>query len=310
MGFDSEECEDTQTRTIISSPTFRLLTTMNYTFFNPEDLQHEPESSSQTHHLLEQWERITNQLLDLQRRRLREAAGALGWTDVACRLSSPDVGLKDAIEGAGRESYACLGRPVVRRGFMRTMRVRILVNRNGEIEVDIPSGQGEDKSQLVPDLSIKIDNYTINPFTLSISASSPQSLVTIDTQPTLVTLFTQHKTTYRAPYTSARSRAQPPLEPTHLPTDREVLLFNSQHEIMEASLSSVYFNRGGTWITPSAENGGMQSVTKLYALCKGWCKEGIVRLDEIKAGEVVWLSNAVRGFFPGVLDNCAYHVTL
>lgn len=38
-------------------------------------------------------------------------------------------------------------------------------------------------------------------------------------------------------------------------------------------------------------------MTRRLALEKGWCKEGVVSREEVREGEVVVLSNAVRGFW-------------
>ena len=43
----------------------------------------------------------------------------------------------------------------------------------------------------------------------------------------------------------------------------------------------------------------MQSVTRMHALEKQWCVEGVVERDSVTDGEIVWLGNAVRGFFAG-----------
>jgi hypothetical protein len=43
----------------------------------------------------------------------------------------------------------------------------------------------------------------------------------------------------------------------------------------------------------------MKSVSAMYALTRGWCEEGVVKVPSVRDGEIVWLGNAVRGFFHG-----------
>lgn len=123
-------------------------------------------------------------------------------------------------------------------------------------------------------------------------------IVYIDTVRSTPSDFTVHKTNFRKPYDEARARAGI----THSgPLQAEVLLYNQDQEIMEASLSAAYFFRGGRWLTPSGTCGGNASVTRRLALEAGLCKEGVVTVDQVKEGEQMWLSNAVRGFFCGII---------
>ncbi|OQV02958.1 hypothetical protein CLAIMM_08066 isoform 2 [Cladophialophora immunda] len=192
------------------------------------------------------------------------------------------------------------------RGFLRDLRVRVLMSRDGQLAVEC-TVMGADRP--LSTLTRAVDMYTSCPFAATVpgegeqrGAATPPCHVTVDAQPTRTSLFTRHKTTHRAPYDDARARAgSPPLLPTTSPTAREVLLSNAAGQVTEASLSAVYFLRGGAWLTPRSDCGGLQSVTRLYALEAGWCDEGIVPVHEVAEGEVVWLSNAVRGFFPGVV---------
>lgn len=91
---------------------------------------------------------------------------------------------------------------------------------------------------------------------LSMPASSgPQWALHLDTEPTPPSSFTSLKTTHRPQYTSSRARALPaeaglteqnPSGGTY----HEVLMFNSVGEMTEGSTTSLYFFRGGRWVTP------------------------------------------------------------
>ena len=65
---------------------------------------------------------------------------------------------------------------------------------------------------------------------------------------------------------------------------------------MEGSITTPYFFRGGEWVTPPAADGGNVGTTRRWALETGLCREMVVLRDDVKVGEVVWLSNGVRGW--------------
>ncbi|OJD09721.1 hypothetical protein AJ78_08962 [Emergomyces pasteurianus Ep9510] len=156
----------------------------------------------------------------------------------------------------------------------------------------------------------------------------------VDTQPTNPSLFTRHKTTVREHYTAARMRAG--IASLHEKTD--VLIYNPDGEVMEGSITSVYFRRrrrGSSpsssvstipvpvpdikgagadpdnnsyyWVTPPLASGGNAGTSRRYALAAGACVEEVVRVEELRGWEGngkegwVWLSNGVRGFMPAVL---------
>ncbi|EEQ91486.1 hypothetical protein RJZ56_003226 [Blastomyces dermatitidis] len=159
--------------------------------------------------------------------------------------------------------------------------------------------------------------------------------VRLDTQPTHPSLFTRHKTTARDHYTASRARAGI----TASPLDRtEVLIYNPAGEVMEGSITTVYFRRrrkqglgpaasipvpgeardigdGDSrgpaddssyyWVTPPLSSGGNAGTSRRYALAAGMCVEEVVRVEELREleGQLgrVWLSNGVRGFMPAVL---------
>lgn len=54
-------------------------------------------------------------------------------------------------------------------------------------------------------------------------------------------------------------------------------------------------------MTPAGESGGNRGTTRRWALERGLCGEGCVRVSSLSAGERVWVSNGVRGFVRGVV---------
>lgn len=77
---------------------------------------------------------------------------------------------------------------------------------------------------------------------------------------------------------------------------------NLSEEIMEGSISTPYFQRGKNWVTPAARQGGNVGTTRRWAMEKGLCIEGVVERRSVKVGEVVWLSNGVRGWGWGIVE--------
>ncbi|MCJ1251606.1 hypothetical protein MMC30_008841 [Trapelia coarctata] len=170
--------------------------------------------------------------------------------------------------------------------FCGSLRLRITMNHAGDINIT--------SSPCAP---------------LALGAAFPQSLFTaiptltrawrVQLSPTPVaeTAHTRHKTTLRTPYVAARAH----LSQEQL--DVEVLIFNEHDQLMEGTLTTPYFLRDGRWMTPDKACGGNRGTTRRWALNKGLCYEGIIKRESIKVGEFVWLSNGVRGFGWGVVEN-------
>jgi 4-amino-4-deoxychorismate lyase len=159
----------------------------------------------------------------------------------------------------------------------------------------------------------------------------PEWKLKLDTQPTPSSPFTLLKTTKREMYDTSRERALP--ENPSAPAHREVILYNTVHEITEGTLTSLYLYRGGRWVTPpvgvpsaftsdptipNADEGelrvpfagrwghsvrsakvgagGQRGTSRRWALGKGFCMEEPVHVGTVEVGEGCWVSNGVRGF--------------
>jgi hypothetical protein len=161
----------------------------------------------------------------------------------------------------------------------------------------------------------------------------PEWRIRLDTAPTPSSPFTLLKTTKREMYDQSRQRALP--ENPAGPAYREVMLYNEVNELTEGTLTSLYFFRGGRWVTPpvgvpsgeftsktlkddgadegelrkpfagrwghstrSAKvgAGGQRGTSRRWALGSGYCMEEPVSIDTVVVGEGVWVSNGVRGF--------------
>lgn len=136
---------------------------------------------------------------------------------------------------------------------------------------------------------------------LPVSLSPPSSdisnkwLVYLQLRPIEPSLVTRHKTTERLVYDLARRSLGTSGQA------EEVLLQNGKGEVTEGSVSTPYFWRDGRWITPVEQCGGNLGTTRRWALEKGLAVEGIIKMDDVKLGEVLVLSNGVRGFNFGII---------
>lgn len=155
-------------------------------------------------------------------------------------------------------------------------------------------------SRTITDISPvpRIPMSQLFPDTLGLPPDPPPSQeweVCLNDIPTEVSETTMYKTSERHFYDRARHVAgiQSYTE------RREVLLFNPEHEVMDGSISSAYFWRNGQWVTPQSISGGQQGTTRRWALQKKLCVEDAVSVDGLRDGEVVWLSNASKGYFRG-----------
>ncbi|KAL9108509.1 MAG: hypothetical protein Q9227_006724 [Pyrenula ochraceoflavens] len=259
---------------IAHEASFRILTSLRWTYAaGPSDFgpKGQPEES--------------DDILHLHRERFLESAKALEFGGLSKQLDG-ERGLK--LLRTKIQDHLSL-KHGERPSFVSTYKIRVAIARSGDFDV----------SSLLLE-SIAITNYTpsnLIPRSLAESTSNVVSCVVyVDSAPIEPSVFTRHKTTYRQPYDEARSRVE---ILNAGPTQAEVLIWNSHGEVMEASLCTPYFLRVGGWITPRAESGGNIGVSRTMAISKGICKEGIVMKRDLMDGEIIWLSNAVRGFFRG-----------
>lgn len=130
--------------------------------------------------------------------------------------------------------------------------------------------------------------------------------VFVDTQPSLTGFFTTYKTNLRTIYDQARDRFKEVLASG---VKAEVLIISHDDEVLEGSLTSVYFFRNRRWVTPLVGTGslnwkGHKGTTRRWALERGLCFEETVLKGSVSEGEMVWLSNGARGFWLGQVSVC------
>ena len=125
----------------------------------------------------------------------------------------------------------------------------------------------------------------------------PHWLAAVDAHRTAAAPQTAHKTSERGAYVAARVRARLRNPPDTAHSRHEVLLVNGRGDMMDGSVTTPYFWRAGGWVTPAAGCGPQRGTTRRWALERGLCVEGTVGADGVREWELVWLSNAVVGWY-------------
>ena len=125
-------------------------------------------------------------------------------------------------------------------------------------------------------------------------SENPPWKVFLDRQPTPSTIFTSYKTNRRDMYNAARSRSLP--DGNTMSSAVEVVMYNMEDDVTEGSLTSLYFQRKGRWVTPPSSTGCQRGTTRRWALEKGLCVEESIKPDSLIRGEIIIVSNGARGF--------------
>ena len=219
-------------------------------------------------------------MIEYHRERLLAAAHDFGWQDAEQRLG-------------GAEGLSYLMAILDDQKIDPAVKVRVLANATGQLTVSLSA---------VPKVAIEY-LFPTNLTELS-KVSNPVWRIFISPIKTTPSKFTKHKTTSRDSYnvvreqipTWARAAAKPELE-------AEILLVNPNGNIMEGSITTPYFLRKEKWVTPPVTSGGNIGTTRRYALENNLCSEEEVRFEEVQIGERVWLSNGVRGWGLGFVND-------
>ena len=162
---------------------------------------------------------------------------------------------------------AALDRAVARAvtGLMRPVRLRILVDRRGEISAevsDLPTSSGP--------VVVRLDDRPVDRF-----------------HP-----FLHHKTTMRRVYDEAAARH---------PDAADVLLWNEDGEITETTIGNVAFSVGGAWVTPPVSCGLLAGTERAARLASGEIVERVVRIGDLDRCQKIARLNSVRGWESAVL---------
>ena len=152
-------------------------------------------------------------------------------------------------------------------------RVRLLLDPNGALHID---------SQFLP----HPPDEGSDPVRVCISAQR--------TDPADRFLF--HKTTHRPLYKAAFAAAS-------AAGFADVIFLNTRDEVTEGAISNIFVEKDGRWYTPPLDSGVLPGVYRRYLLAtRSSIEEKKLSLNELKAADGVYLSNAIRGLRRVVID--------
>lgn len=237
-------------------------------------------------------------MLDFHRDRMLRSAEFWGWTHAVDTIKGDDglarlrEFLKDSLQQAGKWEGPEQQEP---------LRLKILLAQDGHLSLEFSPVPKASLHNLFPEQLPPPDSKSgLEPL--------PVYDVYLDSATTSPSEFTHYKTTRREVYDSARERLG--IKPTDV--TKEVLIVDGETDvIMEGSLTTPYFWRGGRWVTPPVSDnccsngeawtgyGGQAGTTRRWSLARFLVLQGAVKASEIEDGEAVWLSNGVRGFVFG-----------
>ncbi|ORY57273.1 aminotransferase [Pseudomassariella vexata] len=235
-------------------------------------------------------------MLDFHRDRMLRATKYWGWAP-AVEAIAGDEGLKRLEQFLQtRIDDRVSGGPVY---------VKVILDREGKLDCEMRSIPKVDPRNLFPTVLPEpaCEEPTADNETKQVPSKVPEYEILVDSKDTTGSEYTHYKTTNRAMYESARSRAG--LSPAD---KKEVLIINGADEaVMEGSITTPYFWRGGRWVTPPVSEtyspgqvgGGNSGTTRRYALERNLVVEEVVPVRSLKDGEECWISNGVRGFIFG-----------
>ncbi len=81
-----------------------------------------------------------------------------------------------------------------------------------------------------------------------------------------------------------------------------MILWNEEGEITELGIGNLVLELDGELVTPPREAGLLAGVMRAELLASGRVRERSVRVTELTRARRLWLTNAVRGMVPVVLD--------
>jgi len=210
-------------------------------------------------------------ILPFHRDRMLQSAEHFGWIEAADAIRGP-VGFAHLLKKL---------KEVINTQSPDSLRVRVLLSNDGLIAVESSPAAPVTEANLYPKripppkamTQMKVSPRTGGALTVgdgdAVHGDPPMVEaweVIPDTVWTKPSPYTSFKTTNRDMYTAARERAGI----KDLKEKKEVLIISDKNgEIMEGSLTSVFFWREGKWTTPPVSSGGQIGTTRRWALEKG-----------------------------------------
>lgn len=160
------------------------------------------------------------------------------------------------------------------RAFTGTMRVRLLMHRDGKVSIAATNLDANFQPEIEP--------------TTGAGPLPKVVFSTIQTNPENIHLF--HKTTQRQLYDDERHQA---LEKGFV----EVLFVNKNGEVAEGSISNIFVTMSGddTLLTPPVNCGLLGGTFRRFLLDRGIAVEKVLTREDLLNADAVYIGNSVRG---------------
>jgi para-aminobenzoate synthetase / 4-amino-4-deoxychorismate lyase len=78
----------------------------------------------------------------------------------------------------------------------------------------------------------------------------------------------------------------------------EVIYLNERGELAEGSRTNIFIERDGVLVTPQLTSGLLPGVLRSELIATGKAVERVLKLDDLKSADAVYLGNSVRGLVP------------
>ena len=238
-------------------------------------------------------------MLSYHQARMLAAAEDFGWEEGKEALKGPD-GLNRLTNAINSHIKSGISDETI--DSERSYKLRVLLSPGGRLTVSSSGVEAVARKILFP-TTLWLRDYMSNELGLPLKWR-----IYISPICTVPSLHTTHKTTQRSLYDEARKYIPVPDRTSDSSKSREILVVNEKGEIMEGSITTPYFFRDGRWVTPPQSAGGNLGTTRRWALEKGLCVEETIMTSDImksdvKAGELIWLSNGVKGWGLGTVHD-------
>lgn len=146
---------------------------------------------------------------------------------------------------------------------------------------------------LASDGTLRIEHEAIK---VDAEVSSPLRVCIAKQRTDTTDRFLHHKTTNRAIYAEVFKAAR-------AAGYEDALFLNRNGQVTEGAISNIFIEQNGRWSTPQIACGVLAGVYRRYLLkTRPDIEERIITLQDLKAANCVYLSNAVRGLRRVVID--------
>ena len=150
-------------------------------------------------------------------------------------------------------------------------RVRLLLDRDGNLRIDYSKIEGT-------------DYYGVKYAAISKHKTDPGAI------------FLYHKTTNRSLYDSEYNYYR-------LKGYYEVIFLNKRNEFTEGSVSNIIVQIDKKYFTPPVASGLLPGIFREYLIKKHRVREKILKREDLKRADKVYVCNSVRGLTELKLDN-------